>query len=257
MSHPPATPAPQATDARRPSKRKRPSEILSACVGQSDEDAWRELSRRYGRRIRRSLYVTAFEIGIYLTPDEIAELCQDLFIKLLTCEQPFRGKSTFEFWAYLHRSVRHLVLDSARKKRAAKRRGCRGTVALSASGIFRSQYRTGVLSAREGDPERALLRKEHHSELTDRCLSLCRPLTLEQAEAIQLTIFEGCTSAEASRELDGALSPKQVDNVVGRLKRALNRHGLVLQRRAGLRPSNPHRHMLPPVRRLRVRNDES
>ncbi len=250
----PSNPAGRHSPTNCSSKRKRPSELLSACVGQNDEDAWRELSCRYGRKIRRSLYVAAFEIGIHLSPEEIAELCQDLFVKLLTCERPFRGQSTFEFWAYIHRSTRHLALDFARRKRAAKRRGCRGPVELSVSGIFKSKYRVGVLSARDSDPEQVLLRKEHHQELTERCLSFCRP---EHAEAVQLTIFEGCTSAEASQRLRGSLSPKQVDNAVGHFKKALSREGLRFHRRTNFGPCNPLRHMLPPVKRLRARIDES
>ncbi len=253
--HDPSLEAP-CTSPSNPVEQRPPSQLLAACIGQGDDRDWEEFSARYAPRIRFRLYCAGRRAGMHLGREETLELCQDLFLRFLSCEHPFRGRTDFEFWAYINKSVRHLVLDLARRKRANKRRGCQGSLAVSSSSTFRSQYRVGVLGARECDPEHALLRKEHHKELADRCLSLCRPASPLQTRAIQLTLFEGCTSIEASHRLDRALSPKQVDNVVARLRKALQREGLSLERRASGRPSHPLHHLLPPVTTLHLSRGE-
>ena len=90
------SPAPRSKVPNRQTPRL-PAELLRSCVGKDDADAWTELTERFRPAICRRIKSAARLIGLLVTEAEALEICQDLFLKLYTCDKPFRGHTLDEF----------------------------------------------------------------------------------------------------------------------------------------------------------------
>lgn len=211
------------------------------------------MNRRYRARFLELIEQSGRQLGLWLSPEEVAELSQELMLRFLTSKSEFKGTDRNEFWAFIRSSISNLLVDFVRKMNARRRRAERNAP-IGLSGVFKAPRCYGVFASRERDPEQILLRKEQDELLDQRLHELIgswaeQPL---QVAALRLTYIEGLTSREAGERLKGGLSPRQIDHLIQRLRRALGSAGVPLNRRSVPRgEAGRFRHVIPPYLRMR------
>lgn len=195
---------------------ERPGELFDRCLARHDGEAWREFVRRNGHRIRRQLRWTTRRCGLKLHDQELDELVQEFYYRLLAGrKRRFRGRSERELWNYLCLVARSLAIDRRRELETRKRRRRRLKV-----------VDTGV------SPEEALLRRERRRLFFDLCREVVRQdrQTLE-LQALGMALLDGWSSPEVARRLRGRVTAGRVDTLVFRLRKRLARRGIRLPRR--------------------------
>jgi len=178
---------------------------------------WDDFVRRHAKELERCVARAARAIGWRAMAADLDELVQEVYCRLLErrgaaealCERPAP-----QMWAYLHRTVRSVVVDQLRV-RAAKKRG----------GALHADVRPEALAERRAPGPTA----EERIDARERAAQLRRRVCeLGGAEhgprnlrILELAAVAGYTAAEISRRLAGALTPSSVHTVLHRLRRQL------------------------------------
>ncbi len=212
-----------------------PCDLLRRCLAGRRAGDWQEFIDRHGREVRRNVSQAASRCGLPLAGQDLDELVQDFYCRLLAVSSPgqegnpgeeqanvFRGRTEKELWRYVIRIAHSLVVDRLRQMGASKRRP-RGKARFTDTSRLRSS---------KLDPEERLLKKERHRVFFKRCLEVvrCDRVGLE-LQALAMALLEGWSSREIAHELQGALSAARVDRLVYLLRRRLRRDGIRMPRR--------------------------
>lgn len=236
-----------------------PGALLRRCLDGPSEADWRQLVELYGRWIR-GLVVRAFRERRIEPPDDLVDdLVQDLFLRLLRRQgAPFQGRDAGGVHAYLERAVHNLLVDRWRRMHAIKR----GYEEVS-SGLLDGREvdaRSGErhvrrvahhLVDRSPSPEQVTARRQGRKLFVRTCLEAHRNAQGRKSpaqaagwvgaevevRALFRVFVDGSTSVDVSRDLGGALRPRQVDALVARYRRHMASSGVRLpSRHAGRRP---------------------
>jgi len=182
---------------------------------------WDEFARGHGHELMRCVAAAMRRIGWRAEPCEVDELVQEIYCRLLVSRLPIDiGDWTQrQLWAFLQRVVRNVIVDEVRTRCAKKRGGAEH------NGDVRQQNAGGTLGechAPGPTPEERLLVREGARELRRRVHELggvehgARNLRI-----LELAAVEGCTAAEISRRLAGALTASSIHTVLHRLRHQL------------------------------------
>lgn len=206
---------------------------LIECLNRRPGADWSAFENRYRRRIRRTIVAALRGAGVPPRPDDIDDLVQEVYCRLLATGRRARVRAVNEAqgWRYVSRTVRSAVLDHQRSRRAEKRQGWGRRVSPQAF---------DELVDRRGTPEAETLAAEraHHFErwLADRHAG---EAGAARRQALVRVLAHGWTSREAAAASLGGLSAPQIDTMVHRVRRRLAREGIVLPRRSGRRSRGP------------------
>jgi len=191
-----------------------PSEakLLQRCL-QGDAEAWDTLFDRHYAATARFV----FQLGHRFSTEDVEEICQETFLKVIRSLHSFQGQSQFQTW--LFRIAANKALDHRERQRAAKRGG--GKVPIS---IDQEHPITGMRldpPTTSPGPDQALIREENAvlvGEALDRLGGPCQ-------EIIELRYFADLSYEEISKTLN--LNPKTVSS---RLSKCLRKLEAVLSR---------------------------
>lgn len=163
--------------------------ILVARCRAGEAAAWDELFDQQYDPVGRFLYQLCPE----LTPEDVEDLCQEVFLSAVRNLAAFQGRSALQTW--LFRIAMNKARDWIEKRHAAKRGGGRAPISLDAP-----DPETGRTVDRPGEverPDEALDRLEAGRQVRaalDRLGDPCR-------ELIELRYFGDLSHAELAREL--------------------------------------------------------
>src|ERR1043166_2297689 len=181
------------------------AQLLARCR-RGDSDAWDELFDRHYAVAGRFI----FQLGSDFTPEDVEEICQEVFLAVIKNLNSFNGESQFQTW--LFRIAANKGRDYRERQHAAKRGGGQTPVSLHAE-----DPETGLTidpPSHAAAPDAELLKAER-VELVRAALDQvgepCR-------EIIELRYFGDLSYEELSRELK--LNPKTVSS---RLSKCLDR----------------------------------
>ncbi|HEV8631477.1 MAG TPA: sigma-70 family RNA polymerase sigma factor [Thermoanaerobaculia bacterium] len=174
---------------------------------------WDQFARRYGREVSRCVALAMRRAGWRPQAPDIDELVQEVYCRVLAARPavPLTAWPPAQVWSYLHRIARSVVIDELRSRGARKRGGGHG-----AAGPAACDRR-----APGPTPEERLLARERAADLRRRVRSLGEEHGPRNLRILELSAIEGCTAAEISRHLAGALTPSSVHTVLHRLRRQL------------------------------------
>ena len=181
------------------------AQLLVRCR-RGDSDAWDELFDRHYAAAGRFI----FQLGSDFTPEDVEEICQEVFLSAIKNLNSFQGESQFQTW--LFRIAANKGRDYRERQHAAKRGGGQVPVSLHAE-----------------DPETGLtIDPPSHAPLPDAELLNAEKAQLVRAaldqvgepcrEILELRYFGDLSYEELSRELK--LNPKTVSS---RLSKCLDR----------------------------------
>jgi RNA polymerase sigma-70 factor (ECF subfamily) len=181
------------------------AQLLVRCR-RGDSDAWDELFDRHYAAAGRFI----FQLGSDFTPEDVEEICQEVFLSVIKNLNSFNGDSQFQTW--LFRIAANKGRDYRERQHAAKRGGGQTPVSLHAE-----------------DPETGLtIDPPSHAPAPDAELLNAEKVELVRAaldqvgepcrEIIELRYFGDLSYEELSRALK--LNPKTVSS---RLSKCLDR----------------------------------
>lgn len=181
------------------------AELLVRCRG-GDAEAWDELFDRHYAAAGRFI----FQLASDFTPEDVEEICQEVFLSVIKNLHSFHGESQFQTW--LFRIAANKGRDYRERQHAAKRGGGQTPISLHAE-----------------DPETGLtIDPPSHAPAPDADLLNAERVELVRAaldqvgepcrEIIELRYFGDLSYDELSRELK--LNPKTVSS---RLSKCLDR----------------------------------
>jgi len=183
---------------------------------------WEEFARSHARDLARCVAATMRRIGWRPEPSEVEELVQEVYCRLLDGRLPagIEGWSRTQLWGYLQRVVRNVMVDEVRS-RCARKRG--GAPQGEPSTVRETNGPTlGERRAPGPTPEERLIDRERARALRRRVCELGGPEHgLRNLRILELAAVEGCTAAEISRRLAGALSASSIHTIIHRLRRQL------------------------------------
>ena len=189
---------------------------------------WEEFARGHGHELVSCVAATMRRIGWRAEPCEVDELVQEVYCRLLVSRLPIEiGDWTpRQLWAFLQRVVRNVIVDEVRCRCAKKRGG-----PAQGDGDARQQNAGGTHPLSMGiaehrapgpTPEERLLARERAGALRRRVHELGGPEHgARNLRILELAAVEGCTAAEISRRLAGALTASSIHTVLHRLRHQL------------------------------------
>ena len=180
-------------------------ELLERCR-RGDAAAWDELFDKHYEATGRFI----FQLGRDFQPEEVEEICQEVFLAVIRHLNSFHGQSQFQTWVF--RIAANKAKDFRERQHAAKRGGGQTTLSLQAEDPESGLTLDPPSSA--PSPDEALLTSEQIRlvhEAIQRLGEACR-------EVIQLRYFADLGYDEIGRALD--LNPKTVSS---RLSKCLDR----------------------------------
>ena len=201
------------------------AQLLARCR-RGDPNAWDDLFDRHYAAAGRFI----FQLGSDFTPEDVEEICQEVFLSVIKNLNSFNGESQFQTW--LFRIAANKGRDYRERQHAAKRGGGQTPVSLHAE-----DPETGLTidpPSHAPAPDAELLNAEK-AELVRAALDQvgepCR-------EIIELRYFGDLSYDELSRAL--ALNPKTVSS---RLSKCLDRLEEIVRKafsreKTGAFPSN-------------------
>jgi RNA polymerase sigma-70 factor (ECF subfamily) len=98
------------------------AELLARCR-RGEAEAWDELFDRHYQAAARFV----FQLGYDFSPEDVEELCQEVFLTVIKSLHTFQGNSQFQTW--LFRIAANKARDYRQRQHAAKRGG--GTLTIS------------------------------------------------------------------------------------------------------------------------------
>ena len=201
------------------------AQLLARCR-RGEADAWDELFDRH--------YATAgrfvFQLASDFTPEDVEEVCQEVFLSVIRNLDSFQGTSQFQTW--LFRIAANKARDFREKQHAAKRGGGQSPLSLQAE-----DPETGLTidaPSHAPSPDVDLLNAERVELVREALNHVGEPCR----EIIELRYFGDLSYEELSREL--RLNPKTVSS---RLSKCLDRlegiaKKIFLREKPGEIPSN-------------------
>ena len=180
-------------------------ELLERCR-RGDAAAWDELFDKHYEATGRFI----FQLGRDFQPEDVEEICQEVFLAVIRHLNSFHGQSQFQTWVF--RIAANKAKDFRERQHAAKRGGGQTTLSLQAEDPESGLTLDPPSSA--PSPDEALLTSEQIRlvhEAIQRLGEACR-------EVIQLRYFADLGYDEIGRALD--LNPKTVSS---RLSKCLDR----------------------------------
>ena len=178
---------------------------------------WEELAGAHGRDMERCVARATRAVGWRATGEDIEELVQEVYCRLLERDgtgEAWARRPAPQLWSYVHRIARSVVVDLLRS-RAAKKRGA----------ALRCDVRPEALAERRApgpSVEERLLARERVAHLQRRVCELSGAGQGERnLHILELAAVEGCTAAEISRRLAGALTASSIHTVLHRLRHQL------------------------------------
>lgn len=213
-----------------------PSHDLVRRLAERRSDDWRLFLERHGPVIQSGLVRVCLRAGRRLRRAEREDLEQEVCCRLLKAAAGFRGGSDGQVERYLECMITSVSTDFLRRDLAAKRRlpmRIDGSLPDAAGG------RRRALEAEAPSPEEEALERDLRRAGVARCLELLETSSRPAARALDLVLFEGLTSRQASRRLGAPWTPQRLDRLVFELRRRLLADGVVLPRRRGGREPRP------------------
>ena len=214
-----------------PASRLSDIELMRACGSPDVPDAWEEFVRRFNRFVcvavvRAYAHSSRRRTG-FLDPDAVADLVQDVYVRLLdrsiSAFGTFRGESDAAVYVYIGRVAISVAIDAQRRELARKRR--RDVLSLDAVIGDRNGEKftlAGTLRSSDPSPEQnaigALLRAEVSEVLGTILRGRNAARDLRIAEAY---ILDGVPLTEVAESLGGIGS--------GALKSSVRRTGSKLR----------------------------
>src|SRR5215831_3788780 len=101
------------------------AELMARCR-QGEAAAWDELFDRYYGAAARFV----FQLGHDFTPEDVEEICQEVFLSVIKNFDSFHGRSQFQTW--LFRIAANKARDYRERRQAVKRGGGQITLSLQA-----------------------------------------------------------------------------------------------------------------------------
>jgi RNA polymerase sigma-70 factor (ECF subfamily) len=181
------------------------AELLSRCR-QGDSQAWDALFDRHYAAAGRFI----FQLGHDFTPQDVEEICQEVFLSVIKNINSFQGNSQFQTW--LFRIAANKARDYRQRLQAAKRGGGQITIPLQ---VEKSDH-TPIVDppSTAPGPDDALMSVERMALVQQALECLGEPCR----EIIELRYFADLSYEELSKTLD--LNPKTVSS---RLSKCLDR----------------------------------
>lgn len=181
------------------------SQLVASCR-RGDAAAWDQLFSTYYPVAGKFV----FQLSPALSPEDVEEICQEVFLSVIRNIQAFHGNCAFQTWLY--RIAANKARDFIEKQRAAKRGGGEQPLSLNAD-----HPQTGL----KIDPPSQAPRPDG-ALMTAECMVLVHA-ALEQLDApcrevIELKYFGDLSYDEIGRELN--LNPKTVSS---RLSKCLDK----------------------------------
>ncbi len=189
-------------------------ELLDRCR-QGETAAWDELFARHYQPTSRFIP----KLDHHLQPDDVEEICQDVFLTVVRNLVSFRGQARFQTW--LFRIAINKVRDHQQRQKAAKRGGGQATLPLDHNDPDRGPGLDPPSSAL--GPDAALIQAETVEWIGQALSQLAQPWR----EVIQLRYFADLSYDEISRVLN--LNPKTVSS---RLSKSLDKLEQILRSHA-------------------------
>jgi RNA polymerase sigma-70 factor (ECF subfamily) len=181
------------------------AQLLARCR-RGEADAWDELFTRHYAVAGRFV----FQLASDFTPEDVEEVCQEVFLSVIRNLHSFQGESQFQTW--LFRIATNRARDFRDKKNAAKRGGGQLSLSLQAE-----DPETGLTidpPSPAPAPDVDLLNVERAELVRDALEQVGEPCR----EIIELRYFGDLSYEELSRELE--LNPKTVSS---RLSKCLDK----------------------------------
>lgn len=181
------------------------AELLARCR-RGDAAAWDELFDRHYAVAGRFI----FQLGHRFTPEDVEEICQEVFLAVIRNLKSFHGECQLQTWIF--RIAANKARDYRERQQAAKRGGGQVTVSLQAE-----DPRSGLVN----DPPAAGPGPDGRLESAEQIALVHEALGQLDAgcrEIIELRYFGDLSYEEISRTLK--LNPKTVSS---RLSKCLDR----------------------------------
>jgi RNA polymerase sigma factor (sigma-70 family) len=177
---------------------------------------WGELARAHGGAVKRCVRRALFRVGREPRPEEVEELVQEVYCRLLE-RDPARvaaGRDEAQLYSYLQRIASSVVVDQLRARHARKRGG------WPTPGAPAPDRRDLAERPAPGPTaEERLLARERARAVRRRVRqAFPGPLGERNLLVLELAAIEGMTAIEIARRLDGQLSPSTVHTVLHRLR---------------------------------------
>ncbi len=188
-----------------------PEEELVARCRRGEAEAWSSLFDQHYAPVGRFI----FQLSPDFTPEDVEEICQEVFLSVVKNLDSFSGRSRLQTW--LFRIAVNKARDCRTRQRALKRGGGLAPISLQAE-----DPETGLTLDPPGDrpaPDQALLRSEKLAlvaRAVEELSSTCRAI-------VALRYFGGLSYEEIGRELN--LNPKTVGS---HLSKSLDRLAVIL-----------------------------
>jgi RNA polymerase sigma-70 factor (ECF subfamily) len=181
------------------------TQLLARCR-QGEAAAWDELFDRHYAAAGRFV----FQLASDFTPEDVEEVCQEVFLSVIRNLNSFQGESQFQTW--LFRIATNKARDFREKRNAAKRGGGQTPLSLQAE-----DAETGLTldpPSTAPSPDVDLLNVERAELVRDALDQIGEPCR----EIIELRYFGDLSYDDLSRELQ--LNPKTVSS---RLSKCLDK----------------------------------
>jgi len=207
-------------------------ELFVRCLQGGGDEVWREFLDRCGRRIRATVLREMRRQRIETLEDDLDDFVQTFYLRLITRGSVLSPRSDPDFWGYMVRMARNLVIEDRRAAAAAKR--CRPPrVAARCSWPCWEAEEHPPIPSHALSPEERFLRRERLTVFVRGCRQLLRGRRKGrlQLKILRLVYFEGMSSSEISGVLRGRVTPGQVDSFIHRLRSSLADLGVHLARR--------------------------
>lgn len=206
-------------------------EILSDCSAGAGEDGWRELVRRVGPRLSRTLTKLLTRRGEAVDSAQVEDLCQEVYCRLIAgWRRPgrrFRGASEAEATAYLHRIAVRVVLDVHRAARSARRGAGVPTLRLLPA------LADGLAAPTVDSPEHRLLARDRRRRFRANCRELLGGRASERTLRVaELALYAGLSSREIALRLGPEIGISGINSIFHRLRRGLAARGRRAPRRS-------------------------
>ncbi len=211
-------------------------DLWRECVA-ADAD-WASLVRRVDPLLRSTLTALARSYGTYLTSDLLDELIQETYLRLLQKDRRglrgCRAKSETTIRSYLRRVARSTLVDWLRARSALKR-GAVVELHVGVEAGLAEDTELVELPSRAYSPIDAIYARELRSRFRSECRGVARPggTALRDTWMTERMVVDGWNSREAANAVQ--LAPATVATVVGRMRRALRRRGLMMPARLNSR----------------------
>lgn len=194
-------------------------DLLERCVSSPHDEDWREFTQRYGPMIRTWVRSILTRHRVRYSPEEVEEHVQDFYLRLLaSAGRRFRGRTDVELRRFLLRVIRNQVND---RRRHVERHG-----AVPAEAVL------PWMAPPPPSPERRIMARQRLARFLECCRRAASDVDVElKLRVISLAFLDGCSSREIAWRLAGEITARQVDLMIYRLRRRLERHGFEVPRR--------------------------